>query len=73
MSVMGEYVVELMTCEVLFGGDAVRERVVRCGECKHWGRLCNWGGATGCCLDNMPQEDPDGFCAWGERREDAQV
>ncbi|ERL09834.1 hypothetical protein [Olsenella profusa] len=70
---MGEYVAELMVADVLLGGDAVRERVVRCRECEHWGGLWDWDEAIGCDLADLPQADPDGFCAWGERRDDAQM
>ena len=51
----------------------VRERVVRCRECAHWGGLWDWDEAIGCDLADLPQADPNGFCAWGERRDDAQM
>lgn len=40
--------------------DAVE--VVRCKDCK-WGEYCD---------DFLPTED-DGFCSWGERKEDAET
>ena len=44
-----------------------REPIVRCSDCKHWTEdemeyyhYCgNW----------CEQVEPDGFCAWGERRD----
>lgn len=49
-----------------------RERVVRCRDCAHMHEnplldlpLCLFLGG--------PIPDAGGFCAWGERREDAQV
>ncbi|WP_278591500.1 hypothetical protein [Olsenella uli] len=47
--------------------------VVRCRDCEHWGGLWDWDEAIGCDLVDLPQADPNGFCAWGERRGDAQV
>lgn len=54
----------------------VRERIVRCRDCKHYSEhewilvtdvsdVCHfWGGGP-------VKVNPDGFCAWGVRREDA--
>ena len=35
-----------------------KERIVRCRDCKHFPGNCDW------CYD----DDPDGYCKWGERR-----
>ena len=52
----------------------IRERVVRCRDCKH-----GMGGGGLCALFAFPLGDghiipadvePDGFCAWGEPREE---
>ena len=51
-----------------------RERIVRCRDCKYsWmnGTVCHWfesyNGFSG---DPVPSPvDPDGFCAWGVRRD----
>ena len=71
---MAEYVVDLYTDH-----DGVKcERVVRCRDCKHShkdGTLCNlfasWVSiAGGDEYECMPADvEPDGFCAWGKRRE----
>lgn len=50
-----------------------REEIVRCRDCKHYNDQ-EPGGEIGTC--NLGLEDtglvsivePDGFCAWGERR-----
>ena len=63
---MAEYVFEIdesradalgsMPCER-------REEVVRCRDC-----VCAWREGTSCRVFNAFDE-PDGFCAWGRRRE----
>lgn len=70
---MAEYVVEEPS-----GRSAswrVHERIVRCKDCKHYSDhewimvtdvsdVCHFfGGGV--------KVEPDGFCAWGERKEDA--
>lgn len=57
----------------------VHERIVRCKDCKHRHRVRSWAGTDvdECWLHASPETgalgkvltDPDGFCAWGERRE----
>ena len=42
-----------------------RERIVRCRDCERAldGATCGiW------CMDHHRQVEPDGFCAWGDRR-----
>lgn len=49
------------------GKSAVREEVVRCRECKFYLEEHKW------CYHFEDSEfcpEPDGFCAWGERRAD---
>lgn len=43
-------------------------KVVRCRDCKLWeSNDCEWNPFC-----NDPDfDEPDGFCAWGERKEDA--
>lgn len=73
---MSEYVVNFLSNEI--NDFVLHERIVRCRDCKY----CNmfnvsysdkplfdclseqWIGAEG---DN-PLVEPDGFCAWGERK-----
>ena len=47
-----------------------RERVVRCRGCKHWRRPSNRERSR--CTGAMAfvEPTPDGFCAWGEPREE---
>lgn len=82
---MSEYIVELDSkrsvalglafAEEMRGGDFVRGEIVRCRDCKYYG--CHdgsmWCSRTyeqvpgGTC--DYQTVEPDGFCAWGERRE----
>lgn len=72
LEVAGEYV-----CECLRDGDRVFpkwgnevcERVVRCRDCYWCAESAAWAGALECDYINRGV-DPDGFCAWGELRED---
>lgn len=60
----------------------VHERIVRCRDCKHAQVRHPLNPITGIpagiedwrCdyfwnADELPEVEPDGFCAWGERRE----
>lgn len=69
--------------EEMRGGDFVREEIVRCRDCKHahhyhpldwrtgkphdtleeW--YCDWHSNP----EGASEIEPDGFCAWGERKE----
>lgn len=85
---MNEYVVDLNgveTKEVVTDDDRlmalwglpVRERIVRCRDCKHYvdhewfiatdvSDVCHfWADGNGV------KVEPDGFCKWGERKVDA--
>lgn len=48
-----------------------KEEIVRCRDCKHFfdwpydGPRCSHWAST----DLYPVVEPDGFCAWGERKE----
>ena len=72
---MAEYVCELPVdgmVSFVSGGTTipVREPIVRCRDCK----ICVKKGLRLYCDLNaggFPEVEPDGFCAWGERREDA--
>lgn len=57
-----------------------REEIVRCRDCKHMHTVYSWLGmdVDECWLHADPETgalgknrtEPDGFCAWGERRTD---
>ena len=49
--------------------DGVRlVEIVRCRDCRyHDSSLCNWFECSYC--GESPRVEPDGFCAWGGRRE----
>lgn len=48
---------------------AVSERLVRCRDCEHFGLYESYCYRLGEYREF--KVDPDGFCAWGKRREDA--
>ncbi len=61
----------LAFAEEMRGGDFVRGEIVRCADCRYlvdddssW--TCDWHGS---CLGLSDGTPPDGFCAWGERRD----
>ena len=77
---MSEYIVDLTdvekrkfswSMETLYEQVPVREEIVRCRDCKHL--MSN----NRCNLQDDYNEfhwldvEPDGFCAWGERKVDA--
>lgn len=74
---MSEYIVELDSkhsialklafAEEMRGGDFVREEIVRCRDCRFKAKDGNWCYRT----DHEFVVEPDGFCAWRERRGDA--
>lgn len=80
---MSEYIVELDSkhstvlrlafAEEMRGGDFVRGEIVRCRDCKHYDPHPTDGGV--CFLPDGDGDfarwevEPDGFCNWGERRE----
>jgi len=55
-----------------------RGEIVRCGDCEHMHTVRNWLGmdVDECWLHADPESgalgkvrtEPDGYCAWGERR-----
>lgn len=61
---MAEFVVDFYSKH-----DGVRcEQVVRCRDCEHF--VTNIHGSY-CKMSISTTSDPNGFCAWGKRREDA--
>ena len=73
---MSEYVVDfgdkssafvgLAMAEAESHGATLKERVVRCRDCKY--RMAYWQSDY-CDYFKHVTNDPDGFCAWGERRD----
>ena len=73
--VRSKAVEKLADCDALVSlwGLPVREKIVRCKDCKHYkdhewviltdvSDVCHfWGGGS-------VKVEPDGFCKWGERR-----
>ena len=46
---------------------SMREEIVRCRDCKHWATEARF---TGMCVGK--RFNPDGFCAWSERKKDGE-
>lgn len=76
---MVEHIVEAPSIDEFGGYFPVHERIVRCRDCKyHINKTCKYrngiSSESNCFFFSdyegvpMPVE-PDGFCAWGERRE----
>ena len=42
-----------------------REEIVRCKDCARWRDACEWNRF----FNDLDLDEPLGFCAWGERRE----
>ena len=81
---MSEHIIETKvfagTPFVPIGGtDKLREEIVRCMDCKYMHTVRSWLGmdVDECWLHADPESgalgkertEPDGFCAWGERRD----
>lgn len=89
---MSEYVVDfgdkssafvgLAMAEAESHGATLKERIVRCKDCKHAQVRHPLNPITGVpagiedwrCdyfwnADELPEVEPDGYCAWGERRD----
>ena len=62
--------IEHYSCPVIAG--TAREEIIRCRDCKYSKRY--WNREKPLCRRLLPvfsfYVDPDGFCAWGERRDD---
>jgi len=70
---MTEYIIDWDTGLVIdtFSKNMLREEIVRCRDCKFGvdgGKYCAEGCADSWDWRNV---EPYGFCAWGERKEDA--
>lgn len=68
---MSEYIIEIPDYVPPFDPAAravsLGEEVVRCRDCYYCTDSPAWPGANECDFINRGVE-PDGFCAWGERR-----
>lgn len=65
---MSEYIYDTSRVETQPEQGFTGETVVRCRDCKHY--VEHQGYATCGYFDSDYAEvDPDGFCAWGERRQ----
>lgn len=57
---MSEYILDLTAFDGETFDDGLREEIVRCRDCKH---------SEYCQFHRHSENKPDGFCAWGERKE----
>lgn len=77
---MSEYIVEVIGQMPNAIYERALEEIVRCRDCKHMHTVYSWLGmdVDECWLHADPETgalgknrtEPDGFCAWGERRTD---
>lgn len=79
-SEIGEYLEYINVQTKRYMGNTIHERIVRCRDCKHFD--CKpWMHYNGTVTDfncwlfsdyegTPVGVEPDGFCAWGERREE---
>ena len=66
---MSEYIVT----QDWIKGDEVGEPIVRCRDCRYFDKYPHDEITVCYRFDNEePIVEPDGFCAWGERREGAE-
>lgn len=71
---MSEYIVDLAEGCIVIKVLDTKEEIVRCEDCKHYDHLPKpFRGHSDYCLLHknvgMLGVTPNGFCAWGERRE----
>ena len=64
---MAEYIFEIIKDSDGVDCYIKRGEVVRCKDCKYYEETDE---DVGTCLLVQAGADPDGFCAWAERRED---
>ena len=63
---MTEYITEWVSHSI--EDPFVREEIVRCRDCRYF----RVGTNTDCCAFTERYAHPDGFCSWGEKRDDAE-
>ena len=72
---MSEHIVEFAGTITEYNGipmlqdGALREEIVRCSDCKHYHGAGIASLSPFCSWMNDSDAEPDGFCAWGERRD----
>ena len=69
---MTEYIIDWDTGLVIdtFSKNNLREEIVRCRDCVYFDKYENDEISVCYRFDNeQPIVEPDGFCAWGERRD----
>lgn len=78
---MAEFVIDATDAQLgdefdarAFFGPRLKEEIVRCKECeyrrRHWNGLApNFTANFFCAYTGGHEVRPDGFCAWGERRD----
>ena len=81
---MSEYVIHVEDAKTLYVNTDIpfpldaylREKIVRCRDCNHYYEAENYHPSGNCVMrcckyfDTYNDEvEPDGFCAWGERRD----
>lgn len=60
-----EYIVQLLPADIIFKSDDVKEKIVRCRDCIYYDTV-----HLDCARQGWSDCERDGFCAWGERKED---
>lgn len=66
---MTEYVYKReIICDGVYSIERTGEQIVRCRDCRFYEETgnCNWFECSSCWT--LAEVEPDGFCAWGERR-----
>ena len=79
---MSEYIIRAADWAIDYKGESLFkgcEEIVRCRDCKHMHTVRHWLGmdVDECWLHADPESgalgkertEPNGFCAWGERRD----
>ena len=66
---MSEYIYDTSRVETQPEQGFTGETVVRCRDCKHFNGWACEQSECSYCGELTHRVEPDGFCAWGERRE----
>ncbi|MCR5631359.1 MAG: hypothetical protein K6F24_05310 [Atopobiaceae bacterium] len=60
-----EYIVQLLPADIIFKCDTVKEKIVRCRDCIYYDTV-----HLDCARQGWSDCERDGFCSWGERKEE---